>query len=116
MFPHYCIQNVKDGIQIRVYKINKESVTHCSQFISVKVKKILRKSQARFQEKLKKLRLRINDGFLIKKTCTTPRLSGRFTLVPWLQFPYMPPMMFRLFLLFMTGNKKPSGKFESNQH
>ena len=33
---HYCIQNVKDGIQIRIYKIRKESVTHFRQFISVK--------------------------------------------------------------------------------
>ena len=32
MFHHYCIQNIKDGIQIRVYKINNESVTHFSQF------------------------------------------------------------------------------------
>ena len=30
IFRHYCIQNVKDGIQIRVYKISKERVTHCS--------------------------------------------------------------------------------------
>ena len=30
---HYNIQNVKDGIQIRVYKINKESSTHFGQFI-----------------------------------------------------------------------------------
>ena len=28
---HYYIQNVKDGIQIRVYKIKKECVTHFSQ-------------------------------------------------------------------------------------
>ena len=27
---HYCIQNVKDGIQIRVNKMNKESATHFS--------------------------------------------------------------------------------------
>ena len=37
---HCYIQNSKDGIQIRVYKINKESLTHFSQFILVKVKKI----------------------------------------------------------------------------
>ena len=64
MFRHYCIQNVKDGIQIRVNKINKESVTHFSQFISVKVKKILRKSQAQLREKLRKLRLRQVRVFL----------------------------------------------------
>ena len=46
------IQNVKDGIQIGVYEINQENVARFSQFISGKVKK---------------LRLRQNDGFLIKK-------------------------------------------------
>ena len=45
---HYNIQNVKDRIQTRVYKINKQKVTHFSYLISVKVKKILRKSQAQF--------------------------------------------------------------------
>ena len=43
---NYYIQNNKDGIQHQVYKINKESVTHFWRFISVKVKKIVRKSQA----------------------------------------------------------------------
>ena len=65
----YSIQNVKDGIQIQVYNINNGSVNHCNQFISQKVKKNLRKSQAQFKKKLRKLRLRQNDGFLIKKTC-----------------------------------------------
>ena len=37
---HHYIQNVKDGIQIRVYKINNKRVIHFSRFISVKVKKI----------------------------------------------------------------------------
>ena len=46
MLPYYYIQNVKDGIQIRAYKIRKVSVAHFSQFISVKVRKILRKTQA----------------------------------------------------------------------
>ena len=36
-FRHYCIRNVKDGIQMRVYKINDESATNFGQFISVKV-------------------------------------------------------------------------------
>ena len=40
IFRHYCMQNVKDGFQIRENKINKEIVTYCSQFISVKGKKI----------------------------------------------------------------------------
>ena len=60
----------KDGSPIQVYNIINESVNHFSQFISVKVKKNLRKSQAQFREKLRKLRLRQNKGFLIKKTYT----------------------------------------------
>ena len=67
MFRRYCIQNVKVGIQILVYNINNESVNHFSQFILIKVKKNLRKSQAQFREKLRKLRLRQNDCFLIKQ-------------------------------------------------
>ena len=41
------------------------------QFISAKVKKHLRKSQAQFRKKLRKLRLRQNNDVLIKKTCTS---------------------------------------------
>jgi len=52
---HCCIQNVKDGIHIGVYEINKEKVTHSSQFISVEVKEILRKSQAQFRYYLREL-------------------------------------------------------------
>ena len=63
---HYCFQNVNDGIQIRVCKINKENVTCFSQFVSVKVKIMLRKSQAQFREKLRKSKLRQDDCFLIK--------------------------------------------------
>ena len=48
-------------------KINNENVTHFGQLISVKVKKILRNSQAEFGVKLRKLRLRQNDDFLIQK-------------------------------------------------
>ena len=51
----YFIQNVKDGIQIPVYKINNECVTHFSQFILVKVKENLRKSQVQFRKKLRKI-------------------------------------------------------------
>ena len=58
---HYYNQNAKDGIQIWVYKINNENVTHFSHFISVKVKKTLRKSQAQLREKLRNLRLRQTD-------------------------------------------------------
>ena len=60
---------VKGRIQIQVYNSNKESVSHFSQFISVKDEKNLRKSQAQFWEKLRKLRLRENDRFLIKNLC-----------------------------------------------
>ena len=63
IFGHYCIQNVKDGIQIRVYTINKGSVAHFSQFVSVKVMKHLRT----FREKLRKLWLRQMMVFLKKK-------------------------------------------------
>ena len=66
IFHRYCIQSAKDGIQIQVYNINNESINHFSQFASVKVKKNLRKSQAQFGEKLRKLRLKQNVGFLIK--------------------------------------------------
>ena len=67
VFRRYCIQNVIDGIQIQVYNINNESVNHFSQFISVTVKKNLRKSHAQFREKLRKLRLKQNNGSFIKK-------------------------------------------------
>ena len=67
IFRHYCIQDVKKGIQIQIYNITNECLAHFSQFISEKVKKNLRKSQAQFRQKLGKLRLRQNYGFLIKK-------------------------------------------------
>ena len=66
-FRSYCIQNVEDGFQIQVYNIINDSVDHSSQFISVKVKKNLRKSEAQFREMLRKLRLRQNNDFLIKQ-------------------------------------------------
>ena len=69
IFRRFCIYNVKDGIQIQIYNINNESGSHFSQFISVKVKKNLIKSQNQFREKLRKLRLRQNNSFVIKKTC-----------------------------------------------
>jgi len=67
LFHRYCIHNVKDGIQSQVYNIINESVYHSSQCNSVKVKKTWRKSQAQFREMLRKLRLRQNNNFLIKK-------------------------------------------------
>ena len=57
IFRRHCIQNVKDSIQICVYKINKENVAHFIQLISMKAKKILRISHTQFREKLIKLRL-----------------------------------------------------------
>ena len=67
IFRRYCIQNVKDGSQIQMYIIYNESLSNFSQFISVKVKKNLGKSENQFREKLRKLRLRQNDSFLIEK-------------------------------------------------
>ena len=67
VFRRYCIQNVKDGIQIHVYNIINDSVNHSSQFISAKVKKNLRKSQYQFREKFRKLNLRQNNDFLIEE-------------------------------------------------
>ena len=55
IFRHDYIQNVKDGIQIQVNKINKDSATNCSLFISVKVEKILRISHPQFWGKAKKI-------------------------------------------------------------
>ena len=52
------------------YIINK-SVNHSSQFISVKFKKSLGKSHAQFGEKLRKLRLRQNNDFVLKKNVYT---------------------------------------------
>ena len=55
MFRRYCIQNVKDRIQIPVYKINNESVTHFSQFISVKVKKKIKEISGSMSGKVGKI-------------------------------------------------------------
>ena len=57
----------KDEIQIQLYNINNEIVYHFNQFISVKAKKNLRKSQAQFREKFRKLKLKQNDDFPIEK-------------------------------------------------
>ena len=62
---HYYIQNVEDGIQIQVYKANKESVTHFSQFISVKFRHFENISGL-ISRKVKQSRLIQNDGFLKK--------------------------------------------------
>ena len=67
VFRRFCIQNVKDGIQIQVYNIINDSVNHSHQFISVKVEKNLRTSQAQFREKSRKLRVRQNNDFSYKK-------------------------------------------------
>ena len=75
VFRRYCIQTVKDGIQIHVCNIINKSVNHSTQFISVKGKKNLRKSQAQFWEKLRKLRLRQNNDFLKKNVHYTNYVS-----------------------------------------
>ena len=49
-------------LKMEVYRINNESLTHLSQFISVKVKKKLRKSQAHFQESI------LNIGWIVMLT------------------------------------------------
>ena len=61
IFRRYCIQRVKDGIQIQVYNITNESVSL-------------------FREKLRKVRLRQNDGFLIIKLCTASQIVMKRTL------------------------------------
>jgi len=43
-----------------------KSVSYFGQFISLAIKKVLRKSQAQFRGRLGGLRLGQNDGFLIK--------------------------------------------------
>ena len=48
MLSKYCIQNFENIIQFRIYRANREKVTHFGQLISVKVEKILRRSQAQF--------------------------------------------------------------------
>ena len=55
--------------------INKERITHFSRFISVKCKKILGNSQPQFREKLIKVRLRQNDGFIKKKMRTDSHIA-----------------------------------------
>ena len=50
IFRRYCMRTARDEIQIQEYNINIESINHFSQFISVKVKKNLRESQAHFRQ------------------------------------------------------------------
>ena len=58
---------LKLKFRFKTYNINNERVNHFSQFVSVKVKKNLRKSQAQFREKLRTSRFCQNYGFLMKK-------------------------------------------------
>ena len=55
-------------IRIQVHNSINGSVNRSSQFIAVKVKKNLTKSQAQLREKLRKLRPKQNNDFLIKKS------------------------------------------------
>ena len=67
---HGCIQNVKDGIHIRVYRMNRDRVSILSSLFRNSFKRISGKSQAQFREKLRKLRLRNmnrHNGFIVKK-------------------------------------------------
>ena len=73
-FVIIAFKNIKDGIQIQIHNINNEIANHFGLFILVEVKKNLRKSQAQFREKIRKLRVRQNYGFLIKKTCIKKKL------------------------------------------
>ena len=50
--------------------------------MSAKVKKNLRKSEAQFRKKLRKLRLRQNNDFLIKKNVYT-RCLKKVRFYPW---------------------------------
>ena len=56
-----------DGIQIHMCNINGKIINMFDQSILVKVKKNLRKPQAQFWERLRKLRLSQNYGFLMIK-------------------------------------------------
>jgi len=55
VFRHFCIQNFRDGIQIQVCNIINEIVYHSSQFISVNVKKNLRKISGSISGNVKKI-------------------------------------------------------------
>ena len=72
---------------MQVYNIINERVYHSSQIISAKVKKIVRKSEAQFRRKLRKLRLRQNNDFLIKKQrvlALLPRFYDQLCTAIWL--------------------------------
>ena len=70
MSHHYYIENVKDGIQIRVCKVDNESVTHFGQFISVKVEKNIRNCSLNIG-KAKKIEAQARRWVSNKnKTCT----------------------------------------------
>ena len=58
---------VKDGIQIQVYNINNESVDHFSQFISVKVKKKVKKISGAISRKVKKIEAQSTEWLSYKK-------------------------------------------------
>ena len=70
--------------------MNKKRVAHFSQFISVKVKKNFKKSQAQFREKLRKLRLRQNDSFLIKKRVLVGKVFSTTSLPKSFSTRYWP--------------------------
>ena len=66
------VKLLKIASKFECAKYYKENINHISQFISVEVKKNLRKSQAHFRGQSRKLRLWQNYGFLItKRVCGT---------------------------------------------
>ena len=67
IFHLYCFYNVKNGIQLPAYNINKECVNHFSQFISIKVKKNLRKISRSISGKVKKIEVEADRRFSYKK-------------------------------------------------
>ena len=58
IFHHYYIQNIKDGIQFRVYKINNESVVRFYQFISLESYEKFKKISDSISGKVKKIEAR----------------------------------------------------------
>ena len=61
---HYSIQNVKDEFKV---KINKESITHFSHFISEKVKTDFRKIAGSILEQFRKMEAKTEWWFSCKK-------------------------------------------------
>ena len=82
-FPKFCVFIARNRYFVIIafkmlkiefkFNINNKIVTQFGQFILIKVKKNSRKSRAQFREKLRKLRLKQNNDFVIKSTCIPRR-------------------------------------------